>query len=95
MLDGITSNKSMHAQLMKGYYIGVPQWDETAAAIMASPDLVTSQVKAYMDVNTVFHCLDLGRTHLWSTAFAPNHTREVNKFLETIRRRSLNVSGRC
>lgn len=59
MLYGITSNKSMNAQLMKDYYIGVPLWDETTAAIMASPDLITSQVKAYMDVNTVFDCLDL------------------------------------
>ena len=83
MLDGITSNKSMNAQLMKGYCIGVPLWDETAAAVMASPDLITSQVMAYMDVNTVFDCLDLGRTHLWSTAFAPNHTREVNNVLGT------------
>ena len=79
MLEGITSNKSMYAQLMKGHYIGVPLWDETAAAIMASPDLVTSQVKAYMDVNTAFDCPDLGR-HLWSPAFAPNHTREVYSY---------------
>ena len=64
MFDGIISNKSMYAQLMKGYYIGVPLWDETAAATMAFPDLVTSQVKAYMDVNTAFDCPDLGR-HLW------------------------------
>ena len=50
---------------------------------MAFPDLITSQVKAYMDVNTVSDCLDLGRTHLWSTAFAPNHTREVKNVLGT------------
>ena len=82
MLDGTTSNKSMYAQLMKGYYIGVPLWDETAAAIMASPDLVTSQVRAYIVANTAFDCPDLGR-HLWSPAFAPNHTREVNNVLGT------------
>lgn len=81
MLDRITSNDNAYAQLMKGYDIALPLWDETAAAIMAFPDLVTSQVKAYMDVNTAFDCPDLGRTHLWSKEFAPSHTREVNDVL--------------
>ncbi|KAF6217760.1 hypothetical protein HO133_006587 [Letharia lupina] len=81
MLDRITSNDNAYAQLMKGYDIALPLWDETAAAIMAFPDLVTSQVKAYMDVNTAFDCPDLGRTHLWSKEFAPSHTREVNYVL--------------
>ena len=81
MLDRITSHDNAYAQLMKGYDIALPLWDETAAAIMAFPDLVTSQVKAYMDVNTAFDCPDLGRTHLWSKEFAPIHTREVNYVL--------------
>lgn len=81
-LDRITSHdENAYAQLMKGYDIALPLWDETAAAIMAFPDLVTSQVKAYMDVNTAFDGPDLGRTHLWSEGFAPNHTREVNYVL--------------
>ena len=82
MLDRITSSSdNAYAQLMKQYFIELPLWDETAAAIMAFPDLVTSQVKAYMDVNTAYDCPDLGRTHLWSKEFAPNHTREVNYIL--------------
>lgn len=81
MLDRITSNDNAYAQLMKGYDIAFPLWDETAAAILAFPDLVTSQVKAYMDVNTAFDCPDLGRTHLWSKEFAPSHTREVDYVL--------------
>ena len=81
MLDRITANDNAYAQLMKSYYITLPLWDETAAAIMAFPDLVTSQVKAYMDVNTAFDSPDLARTHLWSREFAPNHTREVNYVL--------------
>ena len=78
MLNRITSGDNAYAQLMKSYDIGFPLWDETAAAIMAFPDLVTNQVKAYMDVNTAFDSPDLGRTHLWSKEFAPSHTREVN-----------------
>lgn len=82
MLDRITSSDNAYAQLMKDYDISLPLWDETAAAIMAFPDLVTNQVKAYMDVNTAFDCPDLGRTHLWSKEFAPSHTREVNYVLD-------------
>lgn len=81
MLDRITSSENAYAQLMKGYDIGFPLWDETAAAIMAFPDLVEKAVMAYMDVNTAFDCPDLGRTHLWSREFAPNHTREVKYIL--------------
>ena len=77
----ITSSDAPYAQLMKAYDISNPLWDETAAAIMAFPDLVTGQVKAYMDVNTAFDCPDLGRTHLWSKEFAPGHTREVRYVL--------------
>lgn len=86
MRDRITShhhdNNNAYAQLMKGYDIALPLWDETAAAIMAFPELVTSLVKAYMDVNTAFDGPDLGRTHLWSEDFAPRHAREVKYVLE-------------
>lgn len=81
MLDRITSHDNAYARLMMDYDISLPLWDETAAAVMAFPDLVTDEVKAYMDVNTAFDCPDLGRTHLWSKEFAPSHTREVNYVL--------------
>lgn len=82
MLDQFTSSTtSPYAELMKQYNIELPLWDETAAAIMAYPDIVTKSVKAFMDVNTAFDCPDFGRTHLWSRNFAPNHTREVNYVL--------------
>ena len=66
---------------MNDYAIVYPLWDETAAAIMAFPELVTNSTVAYMDVNTAFDCPDLGRTHLWSEEFAPSHTRSVNYVL--------------
>ena len=81
MLDRITSHDNAYARLMMDYDISLPLWDETAAAVMAFPNLVTDEVKAYMDVNTAFDCPDLGRTHLWSKEFAPSHTREVNYVL--------------
>ena len=81
MLDRITASDNAYARLMEDYEITLPLWDETAAAIMAFPELVTEQVKAYMDVNTAFDSPDLARTHLWSKQFAPSHTREVNYVL--------------
>ena len=78
-LNQITnSSDNAYAQLMSDYEIDLPLWDETAAAIMAYPELVTRSVEAYMDVNTAFDCPDLGRAHLWSKEFAPSHTRSVH-----------------
>lgn len=77
----IKSSNNPYAQLMNDYDIEFPLWDETAAAIMAFPELVTNSTMAYMDVNTAFDCPDYGRTHLWSKEFAPGHTREVNYVL--------------
>ena len=81
MLDRITASDNAYARLMMDYEISLPLWDETAAAIMAFPELVSSQVKAYIDVDTAFDSPDLARTHLWSKQFAPSHTREVNYIL--------------
>ena len=77
----IKSSNNPYAQLMNVYDIEFPLWDETAAAIMAYPELVVNSTMAYMDVNTAFDCPDYGRTHLWSKEFAPSHTREVNYVL--------------
>ena len=78
----VKSADNPYTRLMKSYFIALPLWDETAAAIMAWPDLVTNSVTAYMDVNTAYNSPDYGRTHLWSKEFAPNHTRSVNFVLE-------------
>ncbi|KAG6991169.1 hypothetical protein G7Y79_00055g089450 [Physcia stellaris] len=78
----VKSADNPYTRLMKNYFITLPLWDETAAAIMAWPDLVTKSVTAYMDVNTAYNSPDYGRTHLWSKEFAPNHTRSVNFVLE-------------
>ena len=77
-VDKITKSNNPYAQLMKDYEIDLPLWDETAAAIMAFPELVTQNIEAYMDVNTAYDSPDLGRTHLWSEEFKPNHTRSVH-----------------
>ncbi|MCJ1465430.1 hypothetical protein MMC07_004048 [Pseudocyphellaria aurata] len=82
MLDQLTSSASNpYAALMKQYNIKRPLWDETAAAVMAYPGIITKSVTAFMDVNVAFDCPDFGRTHLWSKEFAPSHTREVKYVL--------------
>ena len=74
----VKSSDNPYTRLMMNYFIDLPLWDETAAAIMAWPDLVTKSTIAYMDVNIAYNSPDYGRTHLWSKEFAPNHTRSVN-----------------
>ena len=82
MVDGLISfTTSPYSSLMKHYNIRDPLWDETAAAIMAFPEIVTKSISAFMDVNTAFDSPDLGKTHLWSKEFAPKHTREVKYVL--------------
>ena len=82
MLDRITnSSDNPYAQILRHHPITDPLWDETAAAIMAYPELVTHSVEAYMDVNTAFDSPDFGRAHLWTEKFHPAHTRKVKYVL--------------
>lgn len=78
----VKSSDNPYTRLMKNYLITLPLWDETAAAIMAWPDLVTKSVTAYMDVNTAYNSPDYGSAHLWSKEFAPDHARSVNYVLD-------------
>lgn len=79
MVDKITStNSTKYAALMKDYVTILPLWDETAAAIMAYPEIVTKRIAAYMDVSTAFDSPGLGESHYWAKEFAPSHTRSVD-----------------
>ncbi|KAA6406894.1 MAG: hypothetical protein FRX48_09392 [Lasallia pustulata] len=70
-----------YARLLESFELAFPLWDETAAAVMAWPELVTASVVAYADVDTAFDGPDLGRLHVWAEEFAPPHTRRVNYVL--------------
>ena len=67
---------------MAGFDVRYPLWDETAAAVMAFPGLVTERVEAWADVDMGFDGPDLGRLHLWGEGFAPGHARKVSYILE-------------
>ncbi|EPT04460.1 hypothetical protein FOMPIDRAFT_82246 [Fomitopsis schrenkii] len=73
-----TQSPNLYSDLLKVYYTGFPLWDETAAMIMAYPDVVTSSEEVYMDVSTAYDSPFYGGTYLWGSDFAPSHTRKVN-----------------
>ena len=51
--------------------VGLPLWDELAAAIVADPSLVTGSVEAWMDAD-VSHGVDYGHVHVWTDALRPH-----------------------
>ncbi len=50
--------------------MGLPLWDELAAAVMDDPALVTKSTEAYMRVN-LDHGVDYGRAHVWPEEMRP------------------------
>lgn len=52
-------------------WLGLPLWDELAAAVLADPRLITASTKAYMSVN-IDHGMDYGRAHVWPEATRPH-----------------------
>ena len=82
-VQNITSKTpNLYSDLLKDYYLTLPLWDETAAAIMAYPELVTHSIEVYMDVSTAYDSPFYGRTYIWGDDFKPAHTRKVNYVLE-------------
>lgn len=73
-----TLHPNLYSDLLKDYYNVLPLWDETAALIMAFPDVVTNSTEVYMDVSTAYDSPFLGGTYVWGSDFAPSHTRKVN-----------------
>lgn len=48
----ITSAKpNLYSDLLEDYFLEFPLWDETAAMIMAYPEVVNSSIEVYMDVS--------------------------------------------
>ncbi|USI74063.1 nucleoside hydrolase [Sphingomonas morindae] len=52
-------------------WVGLPLWDELAAAILVRPDLVTRSTTGWMRVNTDGG-MDYGRAHVWPEAGRPH-----------------------
>ena len=52
-------------------WVGLPLWDELAAAVMADPSLVTKSTTTWMRVN-LDHGMDYGRAHIWPESMRPH-----------------------
>ena len=50
--------------------LGLPLWDELAAAVVADPTLVTEEVEAFMDID-FGEDMNYGRVHVWPEALRP------------------------
>jgi len=86
-IEMITSNSGgLYADLLNDYFYTLPLWDETAAMIMAFPNVVNESIEVYLDVSTAFDSPFYGSAYLWGEDFHPAHTRKVNYV------QSLNVS---
>lgn len=81
MITNSTGNNTgggLYGDLLNDYYYSLPLWDETAAMIMAFPNVVNESIEVYLDVSTAFDSPFYGGTYLWGEDFHPAHTRKVN-----------------
>ncbi|KAJ9619230.1 hypothetical protein H2203_008559 [Taxawa tesnikishii (nom. ined.)] len=81
MLDEIYEVKNPYSELMYNYYGTIfPYWDETAAAVMLEPSIVTNKTSFYLDVDTSYASPTYGNIHAYQKALAPaaQNLREVN-----------------
>lgn len=71
MVDKVTSVKTQLTDYYaRNAWVGLPLWDELAAAVMADPSLITRSTEAYMRVN-LDHGVDYGRAHVWPESMRP------------------------
>jgi inosine-uridine nucleoside N-ribohydrolase len=71
--------------------VGLPLWDELAAAIVADPSLVTGSAEAWMDAD-IDHGVDYGHVHVWTDALRP-HLGEARVSIVTAVDRARFVDG--
>ena len=82
-IETVTANPNLYSDLIEDYFNILPLWDETAAMIMAFPNVVNSSTEVYMDVSTAYDSPFYGGTYLWGADFAPSHVRLVN-YVQTL-----------
>ncbi|CAK4030380.1 related to inosine-uridine preferring nucleoside hydrolase [Lecanosticta acicola] len=84
-LDQIHNISNPYTELMYNYYgTEFPFWDETAAAVMLEPEIVTNSTRFYLDVDTSYGSPTYGNIHAYQKALAPRaqELREVEFVLE-------------
>ncbi|KAM3424068.1 hypothetical protein BST61_g11381 [Cercospora zeina] len=84
-LDDVIKIENPYTRLYHDYAsTEFPFWDETAAAIMLDPTVVTNSTKFYVDVDTSYASPSYGNIRAYQKALAPKKQalREVNYVLE-------------
>jgi inosine-uridine nucleoside N-ribohydrolase len=56
---------------IRNAWVGLPLWDEMAAAVMADPSLIAKKTETWMRVN-LDHGVDYGRAHVWPEEMRPH-----------------------
>ncbi|WFD34738.1 hypothetical protein MCUN1_001582 [Malassezia cuniculi] len=90
MLDEIHEVSNVYTDLVYNYYTdNFPAWDETAAAVMLDPSVVTNSTNFYIDVGTSFHSPTYGNIHAYQKQFMPKKQklREVNMIVSVDEKR--------
>ncbi|GME62966.1 Inosine uridine-preferring nucleoside hydrolase [Neofusicoccum parvum] len=78
-LDEVYAVKNPYSELFYNQYGTVfPFWDETTAAIMIDPSIVTNSTQFYLDVDTAYASSRYGNIHAYQEALAPPGLRLVN-----------------
>ncbi|KAF7359865.1 putative inosine-uridine preferring nucleoside hydrolase [Mycena venus] len=78
-LDEIYEVKNPYSELVHAYYVTqLPFWDETAAAVMVDPAIVTDSMEFYVDVDTAYSSSYYGYIRPYQAALMPPGLRSVN-----------------
>ncbi|KAJ7300959.1 Inosine/uridine-preferring nucleoside hydrolase domain-containing protein [Mycena albidolilacea] len=78
-LDEIYEVKNPYSELVHAYYgTGLPFWDETAAAVMVDPSIVTDSVEFYVDIDTAYSSPYYGYIRPYQAALMPPGLRSVS-----------------
>jgi len=66
--------------------VGLPLWDELAAAIVADPTLATSTLQARMDVD-ITDGVNYGHAHVWPESIAPHQGEALVTIVQDVDRK--------
>lgn len=78
-----TKHTPAESYVARNAYVGLPLWDEMAAAIVADPSLITSTLVARMDVDTAFS-MNYGHAHVWPENIAPHQGETKVTIVQTV-----------
>ncbi|RDW64224.1 inosine-uridine preferring nucleoside hydrolase-like protein [Coleophoma crateriformis] len=102
-LDEVYEVKNAYSELMYNNYGTIfPFWDETAAAILVDPTIITNSTTFYVDVDIAYGSPSYGNIHAYQSALMPPGLRNVTYVnsidsakLKTMIKRSVQYPRNC